>query len=146
LKLTSLNSFSEKNSVLVWERWNVLFQIVVTIPITYFLINIRLKFNCLFRCCCFPLEGFNQPWLIDKNIGSWMDMILFRIFLPARSFWLLNGTFATGCADGKYFLRYRITAYILSHLPIAPQSSRKNISLTIVNFMHENETMSSCLT
>ncbi|MDP2889845.1 MAG: DUF5009 domain-containing protein [Bacteroidota bacterium] len=74
------------NKKLVWELWNVLSQLAVTIPIAYFLMKYPAKVqlavsvflllitDLLYRN--FPVEGYNQPWIIDKNFGSWMDMVL----------------------------------------------------------------------
>ena len=74
------------NKKLVWELWNVLSQLAVTIPIAYFLMKYPAKVqlavsvflllitDLLYRN--FPIEGYNQPWVIDKNFGSWMDMVL----------------------------------------------------------------------
>jgi predicted acyltransferase len=74
------------NKKLVWELWNVLSQLSVTIPIAFFLMKypnrvqltvslfLLLITDLLYRF--FPLEGYNQSWIIDKNFGSWMDMIL----------------------------------------------------------------------
>jgi len=71
---------------LVWELWNVLSQLSVTILIAYFLmrfkwatqvavsIGLLLLTEILYRT--FPLEGFNQPFVMDHNFGSWMDMVL----------------------------------------------------------------------
>jgi len=71
---------------LVWELWNVLSQLSVTILIAYFLmrfkwstqiavsIGLLLFTEILYRT--FPLEGYNQPFVKDHNFGSWMDMVL----------------------------------------------------------------------
>lgn len=71
---------------LVWELWNVLSQLSVTILIAYFLmrfkwttqiavsIGLLLLTEILYRS--FPLEGYNQPFVKDHNFGSWMDMIV----------------------------------------------------------------------
>lgn len=71
---------------LVWELWNVLSQLSMTIIIAYFLMHykwslqIAVSFGLLiltevaFRT--FPLEGYNQPFVKDHNFGSWMDMVL----------------------------------------------------------------------
>jgi len=71
---------------LVWELWNVLSQLSVTILIAYFLmrykwatqiavsIGLLLLTEILYRT--FPLEGYNQPFVKDHNFGSWMDMLL----------------------------------------------------------------------
>ena len=71
---------------LVWELWNVLSQLSVTILIAYFLmrfkwttqlvvsIGLLLLTELMYRL--FPLDGYNQPFVKDHNFGSWMDMIL----------------------------------------------------------------------
>jgi predicted acyltransferase len=71
---------------LVWELWNVLSQLSVTILIAYFLmqykwstqiitsIGLLLLTEILYRT--FSLEGYNQPFVKDHNFGSWMDMVL----------------------------------------------------------------------
>jgi len=71
---------------LVWELWNVLSQLSVTILIAYFLmrykwatqiavsIGLLLLTEILYRT--FPLEGYNQPFVKDHNFGSWVDMLL----------------------------------------------------------------------
>jgi len=74
------------NKKLVWELWNVLSQLSVTIPIAYFLMKYSFKVQLTVSLLLllvsdlayryFPVEGFNQPWVIDKNFGSWMDMVL----------------------------------------------------------------------
>lgn len=71
---------------LVWELWGVLSQLSVTIPIAYFLMKYPVKLQLTVSLLLllitdliyrhFPIDGFNQPWVIDKNFGSWMDMIL----------------------------------------------------------------------
>ena len=74
------------NKKLVWELLNVLSQLSVTIQIAYFLMKYPIKvqlsvsvFLLLITDLAyrwFPVEGFNQAWVIDKNFGSWMDMVL----------------------------------------------------------------------
>lgn len=71
---------------LVWELWNVLSQLSVTILIAYFLMKYKwstqlivsfgllLLIETLYRT--FPLEGYNQPFVKDQNFGTWMDTIL----------------------------------------------------------------------
>lgn len=71
---------------LVWELWNVLSQLSVTILIAYFLMKykwaVQLIVSILLLLLCetlyrtFPLEGYNQAFVKDHNFGSWMDMIL----------------------------------------------------------------------
>ncbi len=71
---------------LVWELWNVLSQLSVTILIAYFLmrykwsaqivvsIGLLVLSETLYRT--FPLDGYNQPFVKDHNFGTWMDTIL----------------------------------------------------------------------
>lgn len=71
---------------LVWELWNVLSQLSVTIIIAYFLmrykpsVQIIVSFGLLLLTeiayRTFPLEGYNQPFVKDHNFGTWMDLIL----------------------------------------------------------------------
>ncbi|WP_340111571.1 acyltransferase family protein [Maribellus mangrovi] len=71
---------------LVWELWNVLSQLSVTILIAYFLmrykwatqiiVSIALLLLTEFLYRTFPVEGYNQPFVKDHNFGSWMDMLL----------------------------------------------------------------------
>jgi predicted acyltransferase len=71
---------------LVWELWNVLSQLSMTILIAYFLmrykwftqilvsIGLLLFTEISFRT--FGVEGFDQPFVKGQNFGSWMDMLL----------------------------------------------------------------------
>ena len=71
---------------LVWELWNVLTQLSVTILIAYFLmrykwsvqivasIGLLILTEVVYRT--FSLDGYNQPFVKDHNFGSWMDIIL----------------------------------------------------------------------
>ena len=71
---------------LVWELWNVLSQLSVTILIAYFLMQYKWSVQILVSIGLlvatemayrfFPLEGYNQPFVKDHNFGSWMDMVL----------------------------------------------------------------------
>ena len=71
---------------LVWELWNVLSQLSVTILIAYFLfhrsmrtqilvsVGLLLLTEGLYRF--WPVEGFDQPFVKDANFGTWMDGVL----------------------------------------------------------------------
>lgn len=71
---------------IVWELWNVLSQLSVTILIAYAIFNFSLRkqlyisigilllTELLYRF--FPLEGFNQPFVNGENFGTWMDLVL----------------------------------------------------------------------
>lgn len=74
------------NRKLVWELWNVLSQLSVTILIAYFLMRYKWTTQILVSISLlvltelayrtFSLEGYNQPFVKDHNFGSWMDMVL----------------------------------------------------------------------
>ncbi|SDL30647.1 Predicted acyltransferase [Catalinimonas alkaloidigena] len=71
---------------LVWELWNVLSQLSVTLIVAFALIrqSVRMQLivsfvlilltDVLYRF--FPLEGFNQPFVPDHSFGTWMDLVL----------------------------------------------------------------------
>ncbi|RNI26041.1 acyltransferase family protein [Rufibacter latericius] len=71
---------------LVWELWNVLSQLSVTLLIAYFLLRFKagtqlaVSFLCigltevLYRYSQIP--GFDQPFTPAHNFGSWMDLQL----------------------------------------------------------------------
>jgi predicted acyltransferase len=71
---------------LVWELWNVLTQLSVTTIIAYLIIRKSSTFQLIFsiflliiteilyRCVLIP--GYDQPFMIGKNFGSYVDMIL----------------------------------------------------------------------
>ena len=71
---------------MVWELWNVLTQLSVTIIIAWFLmqykwsvqiaVSIGLLIVTEIAYRTFSLEGYNQPFVKDHNFGSWMDMVL----------------------------------------------------------------------
>ncbi len=85
---------------LVWELWNVLSQLSVTIIIAYFLMRYKpsvqivvsfgllLLTEVLYRT--FPLEGYNQPFVKDHNFGSWMDMVLMGKINPGGGWVAIN--------------------------------------------------------
>ena len=80
------------NRAVVWELWNVLAQLSVTIPIAFFLMRkswrtqilgsiiLLLLTDLLYRF--FPLDGYNQPFVKDQNFGSWMDMMMMGKLSP----------------------------------------------------------------
>jgi predicted acyltransferase len=71
---------------LVWELWNVLSQLSVTILIAYIImrlpgrtqllisLGLLLLSELLYRFTAIP--GYDQPFVKDHNFGSFMDMIL----------------------------------------------------------------------
>lgn len=71
---------------LVWELWNVLTQLSVTTIIAYLIIRKPAMFQIFFSIALLLLTellyrfvlmpGFDQPFVMGKNFGSWMDMVL----------------------------------------------------------------------
>lgn len=71
---------------LVWELWNVLTQLAFTTLIAYFIIRwsflqqllvslfLLLLTDILYRFTTIP--GYDQPFVLGKNFGSYLDMIL----------------------------------------------------------------------
>ncbi|MBN1999881.1 DUF5009 domain-containing protein [candidate division KSB1 bacterium] len=74
------------NKKLVWELWNVLSQLSVTIMIAFLIFKLKIRTQLLISFGLllltellyrfWPVEGFNQPFVADENFGSWMDMLL----------------------------------------------------------------------
>ena len=70
----------------VWELWNILTQLAVTTIIAYLIIQKSYLFQfvvsilllvvteVLYRT--FSLPGYDQPFVMGQNFGTWMDMIL----------------------------------------------------------------------
>ena len=85
---------------LVWELWNVLSQLSMTILIAYFLmrfkwstqlvasIGLLLLTEILYRT--FSLDGYDQPFVKDHNFGSWMDMLLMGKINPGGGWVTIN--------------------------------------------------------
>ncbi|MGM0505826.1 MAG: acyltransferase family protein [Bacteroidota bacterium] len=71
---------------LVWELWNVLSQLSVTILIAYLIVRWPLRSQLLFSLGLllgvellyrfFPVTGFDQPFVMGENAGSWFDLLL----------------------------------------------------------------------
>lgn len=71
---------------LVWELWNVLAQLSVTIFIAYAIIKLKVRWQLLISLALllatdllyrfFPVEGFNRPFVMNENFGSWVDLLL----------------------------------------------------------------------
>lgn len=71
---------------LVWELWNVLAQLSVTILIAYLIFEWSLRSQLLFSLALllgvellyrfFPVAGFDQPFVMGQNAGSWFDLLL----------------------------------------------------------------------
>jgi predicted acyltransferase len=71
---------------LVWELWNVLTQLSVTTIIAYLIIRKSDAFQLIFSIALLILTevlyrtilvpGYDQPFVIGKNFGSYVDMLL----------------------------------------------------------------------
>ncbi|OVE79189.1 DUF5009 domain-containing protein [bacterium I07] len=71
---------------LTFELWNVLSQLSVTYLIAFLWMRKAPKWQILFTLFLlvlteglyrfFPVEGFNQAFVPDKNFGSWVDFLL----------------------------------------------------------------------
>lgn len=85
---------------LVWELWNVLAQLSVTILITYAVIKLNVRWQLLISLLLllitdlvyrfFPLEGFNHPFVKDENFGTWMDLVLMEKINPGGGWVAIN--------------------------------------------------------
>ncbi len=71
---------------LIWELWNVLVQLSFTILIAFLffrlsllnqlVISIGLLIFAELAYRSFPVAGFDQPFVMGHNFGSWMDRVL----------------------------------------------------------------------
>jgi predicted acyltransferase len=71
---------------LVWELWNVLTQLAFTTLVAYLIIRKSTRFQLMFSILLLILTeilyryvqvpGYDQPFVIGKNFGSYMDMVL----------------------------------------------------------------------
>ncbi len=71
---------------LVWELWNVLTQLAITTLIAYFIIQKSSTFQIIFSFGLLLLTevlyrythipGYDQPFVIGKNFGSYFDMLV----------------------------------------------------------------------
>lgn len=88
------------NGKLVWELWNVLAQLSITILITYAIMKLNIKCQLAISLVIliitdltyrfFSVEGFNEPFVKDKNFGSWMDLILMGKINPGGGWVAIN--------------------------------------------------------
>lgn len=88
------------NGRLVWELWNVLSQLSVTILIAYAIIKLPVRqqlfisfgllvlSELLYRFTGIP--GYDQPFIKDHNFGSYMDMILMGKINPGGGWVAIN--------------------------------------------------------
>jgi predicted acyltransferase len=71
---------------LVWELWNVLTQLSFTTLVAYLIIRKSMRFQLIFSLLLVLLTeilyryaqipGYDMPFVIGKNFGSWMDIVL----------------------------------------------------------------------
>lgn len=118
---------------LVWELWNVLTQLAFTILIAFFLFRFSLRTQLLVSFSLllitemlyrfFPVEGFNNAFVMGENFGTWVDLVVmnkinkggwvFINFLPtaAHTIW--------GVIAGKILISERSTIEKVKTLLIA---------------------------
>jgi predicted acyltransferase len=88
------------NGKIVWELWNVLAQLSVTILIAYSLMKLKLgwQFSISFVLLLFSdliyrffsVAGFDHPFVKDENFGSWIDLILMGKINPGGGWVAFN--------------------------------------------------------
>jgi predicted acyltransferase len=71
---------------LVWELWNVLSQLSVTILVAFLLFNLPFRTQLVISLALlgltellyrtFPVAGFDQPFVQGQNFGAYMDLVL----------------------------------------------------------------------
>lgn len=85
---------------LVWELWNVLAQLSVTILMTYAIIKMSIKWQFLISLFLllitdltyrfFPVEGYNHPFVINENFGTYVDLFLMGKINPGGGWVAIN--------------------------------------------------------
>ena len=88
------------NQRLVWELWNVLTQLAFTTLIAFAIIRfsmmrqllisfiILLIYESLFRF--WSVAGYDQPFVMDHNFGTWMDQLLMGKINPGGGWITIN--------------------------------------------------------
>jgi len=71
---------------IVWRFQNVLAQLSVTYLVAFLIVNKSFRFQILFTLIIllfidlayrfFPVEGFNEPWVAHKNLGTWFNLLI----------------------------------------------------------------------
>ena len=120
------------SNALVWELWNVLTQLSFTIMVSYLIFNLPVSFQLslsilflgitelLYRI--FPVAGFDQPFTIGHNFGSWMDMVLMGKI--NRGGWVAINCLPTaahtiwGVLAGKLLISNSDTGYKIKRLAV----------------------------
>ena len=117
---------------MVWELWNVLSQLSVTILVAFLIFNLPLRTQLaisfglillseiLYRT--FPVAGFDQPFVQGQNFGAWMDTVLMGKINPSG--WVAVNTLPTsahtiwGVLAGKLLMSDRAGSDKLKYLLI----------------------------
>jgi predicted acyltransferase len=117
---------------LVWELWNVLSQLSVTIMVAFVIFKLPwrtqlaisfgllLLSEILYRS--FPLDGFDQPFVQGENFGAWMDTVLMGKINPSG--WVAINVLPTsaqtiwGVLAGKLLMSDRAGSEKLKYLLI----------------------------
>jgi len=71
---------------IVWRFQNVLAQLSVTYLVAFLIVKKSFRFQILFTLIVlllidlayrfFPVEGFNEPWVAHKNLGTWFNQLI----------------------------------------------------------------------
>ena len=71
---------------IVWRFQNVLAQLSVTYLVASLIVNKSFRFQLIFSLIIlllydlayrfFPVEGFNEPWVQQRNLGAWFNQLL----------------------------------------------------------------------
>lgn len=88
------------NRKLVWELWNVLSQLSVTILLAYLIMRLPFRTQLLISIGLLLLTeilyrftgiaGHDQPFVKDQNFGSYMDMVLMGKINPGGGWVAIN--------------------------------------------------------
>jgi predicted acyltransferase len=118
---------------LVWELWNVLSQLSVTLIIAFALMPLRTSWQILasvalllltdflYRFTAIP--GFDQPFVADRNFGTWMDLVLMGKINPDH--WIAINFIPTaahtiwGVLAGKLLVADQPTSYKIRTLLVS---------------------------
>jgi predicted acyltransferase len=124
---------SVDKGTLAWELWNVLTQLSVTTIIAYAIIRKSGAFQLIFSIILLILTevlyrfvlvpGYDQPFVIGKNFGSYMDMVLMGKINPNG--WVAINVIPTaahtiwGVLAGKLLIGKTSTAHKMKTLLLA---------------------------
>lgn len=118
---------------LVWELWNVLAQLSVTTMIAYLIIRKSYSFQIIFSVILLIITellyrfilmpGYDEPFVLGKNFGSYMDMVLMHKINPEG--WVAINFLPTaahtiwGVLAGKLLISKTSASYKIKALVIA---------------------------